>query len=235
MNKKLKVLSSVICGLALSSGIALTSVQAAPAKINGNDGISIKAIIPSQKYSYYTTISDNTKVKVEKYVQKNGDSSTADGIRDILVNGGVNRITANNISFSLLDLAYKKGDPFPEMLYGGDMKVLSTDDGKYNVIDSYFPNQSYSIYLILNPQDVAALRESYYKEPRYSGFNEIDYFTNELLNKGIINDSTIARNVAKIIYMYGGDEWDCLAGTNENLLILQGADGTTFAPAREAK
>ncbi|AZV56815.1 hypothetical protein [Clostridium sp. AWRP] len=108
MNKKLKILSSVICGLALSSGIALTSVQAAPAKINGNNGISIKAIIPSQKYSYYTTVSDDIKVKIEDYIYKNGDSSTADGIRNILINGGVNKTIANNLSFSLLDLSYKK-------------------------------------------------------------------------------------------------------------------------------
>lgn len=47
MNKKLKVLSSAFCGLVLSSGIALTSVQAAPVQINS---AAISAASTSQSY-----------------------------------------------------------------------------------------------------------------------------------------------------------------------------------------
>ncbi|AZV56816.2 hypothetical protein DMR38_09515 [Clostridium sp. AWRP] len=114
------------------------------------------------------------------------------------------------------------------------MKVLSTDDGKYNVIDDCYPNQSYSIYVILTPQEVSELRDSYYNPPK-SDFNWIDYFTDQLVNKGIINSTTMARNVAKAIWLHSQSSWDCLAGTNENLLILQGADETIFVTARVAR
>ncbi|UZQ50319.1 hypothetical protein [Clostridium kluyveri] len=61
MNKKLKVLSSVIYGLVLTSGLSLTSVQAAPISTKLDGGASTNAVIPGQTYSYYTTISGDAK------------------------------------------------------------------------------------------------------------------------------------------------------------------------------
>ena len=55
MNKKLKVLSSVICGLALSSGLAFTSVQAAGVNNNTESNLSASYITTTSATTYTCT------------------------------------------------------------------------------------------------------------------------------------------------------------------------------------
>ena len=239
MNKKFKVLSSVICGLVLSSGIALTSVQAAPVQNNISGILTPNAIIPGQKYSCYAKINTDTHKQIEKYINKNGQSSTADGIRNILLSNGISKNIANNISFSLFELAnkvYTDERAFPE-IENWEIEVLTDGNGKYCLMSDRGSTQTvFSIYAILNHQDIVELEKVYDELINAGGGIYIpDYFANAMISKGIIDDPTIAKNVGEAIGEYIQYNWSGLAVINENLLILKSADGTTFLSTREAR
>lgn len=237
MNKKIKVLSSVICGLALSSSLALTNVQAAPAKISHNNGISIKSIIANDTYSKYCTLSNQACNDIYHYIKDNNGSATANGLRNLLVQKGyLSRTQANTVALSLFSLATEttKGG-FPETgINGVSILQPNKQQGAFNVVGYHSDQQinGYYVYAVLNSSDTKTIK-SYVD---LNGVVSDEKLADFLINNGITSDYTSAIYIARAIESVDYKDFDDLADTGKNILVL--ADNNNhpyYHLAREAR
>lgn len=225
MNKKIKLLSSALCGVIVSSGLFLTNVQAATVDSHSSDkqnGISVKSIITNDTYTPYYTINHNTAQAMFQYL-KNTTSPTTTGLRDVLVSNGIPRTIANNISNSLYSLGTEcQRYTTPEVRDGNGLLVLqaNTLQGSFNLtrINSTSPSSNYSIYAVLTPDDVKVIRE--FIDSKSGNPVKVSELTQNLINNNVTTDLTAATNIstAAVAIDYAG--WDDL-DIGKNLLVLK--------------
>ncbi|WP_027623989.1 hypothetical protein [Clostridium lundense] len=257
MNKKMKLLSTITCGVILSSNLAFTNVQAATiAKNNIKSEISKRSVIPSnQKFSLFCNFSIDTNGpidQIEKYIYKSGEEGTqptAEGIRNILINCGVNRNIANSISFSLLELAIKTGDKysqsvFPENtltnLQGNEEErflILSCGDGTYSLARGSQYVKSYSLYGILSTKDLLAIKKYDEEHPVSEVKRPWDWLEEAFINTGVIKDPDMAHKLVNspLVNISNMYTLEGLINLNENLYILIGDDNKHIVITREPR
>ncbi len=248
MNKKIKLLTPILCGALLSSSLVFTNVQAStPAKNDVKQETNIKSIIPvNQKYSFYCQLPSKALSQIERYVSNN-EKPTADGIRNILIQNGISRIAANNISFSLLDLSVKSHggsssyDVFPESAFRGDIGrddlILSDGNGRFSLAEGVPATGNYSIYGILSNKDLSTLYRNMKNDPFTDG-NIYDYAERMIIKSDITDDKVMAKKIARLFYNFvvNTDYFfpQCI-GLNENFLIMVSDDNEKVIITREAR
>ncbi len=224
MNKKIKLLSSTLCGVIVGSGLLLSNVQAATINSQSSDkqsGISVRSIITNDTYVPYYTINSKTKQAMFEYL-KHTTSPTATGLRDILVSNGVPRTTANSISNSLYSLGTEcTRYTWPEVT-SSDLLVLqpNTLQGSFNIarVNSQSPSSNYSLYAVLTPDDVKVIRE--FIDSKGGNPPKISELAQCLINNNVTTDYTAATNIssaAAAIDYFGWDDLDI----GKNLLVLK--------------
>ncbi|NMM65889.1 hypothetical protein HBE96_25255 [Clostridium sp. P21] len=233
MKKNVKILSSVICGLVLSSSLALTNVQAKSVDNITASKTSTKSIILNQKFNYYTSLNGAMLIGLSQYFVATNNCPTVDGIRDTLVKNGLSRSIANNISFSLYSLATEyKEKAFPEDNFYS-AAILQAGDGMFNmIIADTGDTRSYSLYGILTYDDAVKIRNHVRTKPSSAQYP--DYTVNFLLSTGIINNKEDAELLSRCIWDLD-NRWEYFPGQNKNLLLLKSDDGKCIKIARSAR
>lgn len=223
MNKKIKLLSSTLCGVIVGSGLLLTNVQAATINSQSSDkqsGISVRSIIANDVYVPYYTVNRDTYQAIYNYL-KNTTSPTTTGLRDTLVSNGVPKTIANNISNSLYSLGTEcQKRPFPESTGGDGLMILqpNTLQGSFNVAsqDSRYTVNSYSTYAVLTPDDVKVIRRYFDSNQPLSPSKLTQY----LIDNNVTTDQTAAKNIANAALTLDSFSWGDL-DIGKNLLVLK--------------
>ncbi|AJA42682.1 hypothetical protein phiCT9441A_70 (endogenous virus) [Clostridium phage phiCT9441A] len=259
MNKRIKFITPILCGVLLSSSfLTVTNVQASTITKNNLElEISKRSIIPfNQKFSPVCGFSDDTNgpmEQIEKYIYKSvaeGTPPTAQGIRNILVKCGINRNIANSISFSLLDLAIKTGDEysqsvFPETSFHNfrsheeeKFLILGCGDGTYSLAVGNPSVKSYSIYGVLSNKDLLAIKKYDEENPVDEADPPWDWLEEALINTGVVKDPAMAHRFVNNSPLYSLSNMHVvqeLIDLNENLYILMGDDNEHIVITREPR
>ncbi|AWI04072.1 hypothetical protein [Clostridium drakei] len=238
MNKKIKLLTPVLCGAILSSSLALTSVQAKVVKNNSNSNISVNSIITNQKYTYCGKISYDAIEDLEDYFQSNPSNPSIMDIRNILIQNGINRSLANNISYSIYDLQMetKKTGGFTIALgiiqYGAE--ILQAQDGTYTLMTidgENEPIENYSFYGILEPKDIALVRDFV----KSGNCTSVQILAKYMIEKNIVSDPTVADKFSWNLFNFTPFALDDLVNLNQNLLVLKSDDNNYYRIALQSK
>lgn len=204
MNKKVKLLSSVLCSAVLASNLAAVSVQAkepsTDASKKSQNSILMRGATDEDYSSFttYCTISHNDVIKILDYY-KNPQGQT---INEFLVKNKITDSSHANLIAYALDKFYNSG-------------ILETQD-KGNGVKFLQPEGAgILVRMTIAPNNDSATR--YGKYCRLTAFNgyDINTYLNQnpnadsyqlasfLIQKGMVTDRSIANNVASLILENG--------------------------------
>ncbi len=235
--KSKKLLSSLMALsiIATSSLVLGINVQAKSVENTPKTDVTQRSIIaPNQKYTYCGKMNHKAIQDLWKYFKNNSNNYSVMDIRNILIQNGMDRSLANNVSYSIYDLQMETKNftlGISRVEYG--VGILQAENGTYTLIqiDSESePAQSYSFYGLLDPSDTALIRD-HLKSPNYNGVKST---TQYLIDKNIVSDPVVAEKLAWGVYSLG-NEIDGLVALNQNLLVLKSDDGKYYRIAHKSK
>ncbi len=224
MNKKIKFLSSILCGGVLASTLTFVNVQAAPINTTPKlDNTFAKVTNSYDTYSCVCVINMDARNALGRYF-RNTSYPNANGVRDILINNGISTYTANRVASSVCNvlIASKKQykDPSNFQVDCVDVAVLESqrNHGEFTLTklvgDS---SNTYSNYACLPASDVKIIAD----EMNRLGGMQFGQLYNFLIEKGICTDEDKADSIAGALY----DNWNSIANNSEDLLILEAKIG----------
>lgn len=237
MNKKVKLLSSALCGAILASNLATISVQAKDAgtpKTNGD--IHVRMIIPpKQQYTCVGKLSGTAITAVSRYFDSHATNASPTDVRNILIQNGVNRALAGNLAFSICDMQTEtKYFSIALPIDKCDAEILQAPDGTYTLMQiesSNEPQQDYTFYGLLERKDLVLIRD-FVKSGKSTSVNVLAQF---LVDQNIVADSTVASKLAPNLFYYPPGALEMMVDMNQNFLVLQSNDGSYYRIALESK
>ncbi|WML33222.1 hypothetical protein [Clostridium sp. OS1-26] len=264
---KLKKLLSSLMALSIIAASSLAfgaTAKAAPTKSlqptqnstttknNVKSESNIRSIIPvNQKYSVYCELSSKTISNVERYIRKslqNKETPTADGIRNVLIENGVSRNIANNISYSLSDLSVRTyggssyHSIFPETWFSESSVenaylILTDGNGNFSLAMGQSGFKNYSTYGILSNRDIENLCKTIKNNPMTTS-DAFAYAEEVVVKSNITKDRVMARKIGKTIinFVHNPDSaYEELKDLNENLIVLVSDNNEKVLITREAR
>ncbi len=226
-------------------------------KNNLKSQVNVRSIIPiNQKFSVYCELPVGVSSQVKDYIRncaRKNITPTSDGIRNVLTQNGVSKGVANNISFTLLDLALKTvtkdvDEVYPEdwfanifdVQYGNSKTIiLSNGNDEFCLASVKSPAKNYSIYGILTIKDMENLVENMKKYPhdKNSDYTQ-DYLQQIVLKSNLTQDKDMARKIGSNFYFVGQYQDTVISDLkkiNENLLVLISDDNKTVIITRQPR
>ncbi|AWI06782.1 hypothetical protein [Clostridium drakei] len=229
-------------------------------KENLKSQVNVNSIIPiNQKFSVYYEFPGGVIHEVEEYIRdcaRKNVSPNSDGIRSVLIENGVSKNVANNISYSLLSLASKAipkstdrayleswfVDVFADNISGSSKYVMLTNgDGEFCLAHINAPNKNYSIYGILTIKDIENVLETIKKNPHDKNGSEAyiqNYLQEIVLKSNLVQDKDMARKIGNNLYNlieYRDYVMNDLKTANENLLVLISDDNQRVTITRQSR
>lgn len=198
MNKKIKLLTPILCGALLSSSLALTSVQAADVK-NG----ATNKVASTQNYgetytdfNYYATISEYNLKRILNYFNASRSNQTESAVHDFLVDNNItSNSVANIISYEFRD--YLSHGIAEAQDYGNGitfLKVPNINLIRITIVPNDQYNYDYRLYTKILSLDAYKVSDYISDNPNLT----TSQLTNYLINNNIVS-STYASKVAPLL------------------------------------